>query len=68
MWLDIPGFTEKVNEWWKERVEEGSASFMFAQKLKALKERIVKWRKEQFRGLESKKTSCLCKLKALEQQ
>lgn len=44
---------------------EGSASFRFEQKLKFLKDCIVKW-KEEFRGLEERKLSCLSQIKALD--
>lgn len=44
---------------------EGSPSFRFGQKLKMLKVCVVKWRKEEFGGLEKRKLDCLCKLEAL---
>lgn len=47
---------------------KGSASFMVAQKLKHLKERIVKWKKEEFGDIESRKFSCLQKIEALKRK
>lgn len=44
---------------------EGSASFKFAQKLKFLKKKIVKWKREEFGGIESKKSTCLQKIESL---
>lgn len=49
MWLEILGFKDLLKKWWIEIVVEGSTSFIFAQKLKLLKDRIVKWKKEEFR-------------------
>lgn len=68
MWLKIPGFVEKVKLWWKEFVVEGSASFLFVQKLKHLKEKIVKWKNEVFGEIESRKFSCLQKIESLKQK
>lgn len=44
---------------------EGSTSFRFAHKLKSLKEKILRWKKEEFRGLESRKVKCLQKIESL---
>lgn len=47
---------------------EGSANYIFAQKLKMLKERILKWKKENFGGLKARKSSCLSELDKLGQK
>lgn len=38
MWLEVPEFVGRLKEWWKEEVEEGSASYMFAQKMRLVKQ------------------------------
>lgn len=53
MWLELLGFIDKVKGWWEESVVEGSTNFIFAQKLKFLKERIVNWKREEFGGIET---------------
>lgn len=47
---------------------EGSTSFWFAQKLKLLKTWILRWKKEEFEGIKSRKLSCLHKLEILEKE
>lgn len=47
---------------------EGTDSFKLANKLKLLKARIIKWKKEEFGGIESQKRNCLQKLDVLEKK
>ena len=41
MWLKTDGFIDRVQSWWDHHSFSGTPSFMFAKKLKALKEDIV---------------------------
>lgn len=66
MWLEVPGFVGRLKSWWKEEVEEGSTSYKFAQKLKLLKQRIVKWKRKEFGVVEAKKDFWLEQIKQLE--
>lgn len=68
MWLEVPGFLDKIKGWWEDCIVEGSASFRFAQNLKLLKTGISKWKKEEFGGIESRKMNCSHKLKELEKK
>lgn len=68
MSLEISGFVEMAKGWWKECVVEGSASYKFAQKLKLMKDKIVKWKKEEIGGIESRKLSCLQKIESLKER
>lgn len=45
---------------------EGFASFILAQKLKLLKECVVRWKNEEFGGIEARKLQCLSKIEKLE--
>lgn len=66
MWLEVPGFREKIRKWWEDMIVEGSAGFVFGQKLKLLKEKIVQWKNEEFGGIEKRKQACLQTLAALD--
>ena len=48
MWLQSEGFVERVSSWWGSYVFEGSPSFVFSQKLRALKHDLKVWNKEVF--------------------
>lgn len=65
MWLEIPGFLEKLKGWWRGFVIEGSASFIFVQKLKMLKECIMRWKREEFGRFNSRKSICLKRIEDL---
>lgn len=49
--MEIPGFKEKISSWWEEMRVEGSASFIFGEKLKILKEKVIQWKRKEFGGL-----------------
>lgn len=68
MWLEVPGFIEKVKEWWEAEVEEGSTSFMLGQHLKLLKEKICRWRKQEFGEIEVRKVKCLGRMEHWQQK
>lgn len=63
-WLEVPGFMERLKGWWRGFDVEGMTSFIFAQKLKLLKECIVRW-KEEFGRFESIKVASLKKIEGL---
>jgi hypothetical protein len=48
MWLKEEGFVDKVRGWWESYNYQGSPSFIFAKKLKALKGDIINWNKTVF--------------------
>ena len=41
MWLKSDGFVDRVNSWWNRHSFSGTLSYVFAKKLKALKEDII---------------------------
>lgn len=56
MWLETPGFVEKVKYWWEDYKVEGTASFIIAKKLKHIKRKILEWRKKSLGELSLEKT------------
>ena len=40
MWLKTNGFTDRVHSWWNRHSFSGTPSYVFAKKLKALKDKI----------------------------
>lgn len=68
MWLEIPGFMKKLKGWWEAIHIEESASFRFAHKLKILKDQVIRWKKEEFEGIEVRKPNFLHKLEGCEKK
>lgn len=66
MWLKMEGFTDRVHSWWNRHSFSGTPSFVFAKKLKALKEDIVQWNRLEFGHVGRKKTQLLEALKLLD--
>ena len=66
IWLKVEGFVERVQQWWNGYCFMGSPSFVFAQKLKALKEYLKKWNKEEFGDLAFRKKSLMFELLGLD--
>ncbi|KAL0011411.1 hypothetical protein SO802_006519 [Lithocarpus litseifolius] len=66
MWLKTDGFTERVYSWWNRHSFSGTPSFVFAKKLKALKEDIIQWNRSEFGHVGRKKTLLLEALKLLD--
>ena len=58
MWLKEESFVERVRHWWNGYCFSGSPSFILGRKLKALKEDLKKWNKEEFGDLAFRK-KCL---------
>jgi hypothetical protein len=48
MWLKEEGFVDKVKAWWSSSSFRGSPSFILDKKLRALKEEIKRWNREEF--------------------
>ena len=66
MWLKTDGFIDRVQSWWNHHSFSGTPSFVFAKKLKALKEDIVQWNRLEFGRVGRKKSQLLETLKLLD--
>ena len=66
MWLKTDEFTDRVHSWWNRHSFSGTPSFVFAKKLKALKEDIIQWNRLEFGHVGRKKTQLLETLKLLD--
>ena len=60
------GFVERVRQWWNRYCFLGSLSFILACKLKALKDDLKKWNKEEFGDLAFIKKCLLFELLGLD--
>lgn len=71
MWLKAEGFVDRVRLWWESYSFQGSPSFIFSQKLKALKTDLKRWNDQEFGNVEFRKKmhmEDLCALDRLEEQ
>jgi endonuclease/exonuclease/phosphatase family metal-dependent hydrolase len=71
MWLKDEGFVDRVRLWWESYSFQGSPSFIFSQKLKALKIDLKRWNDQEFGNVEFRKkmhVEDLCALDRLEEQ
>ena len=59
MWLKYEGFVDRVQHWWNGYSFVGFPGFILAQKLKALKEDLKKWNREEFGDLAFRKNNLL---------
>nr|XP_009761079.1 PREDICTED: uncharacterized protein LOC104213303 [Nicotiana sylvestris] len=66
MWLKVPGFGDKVKEWWTSYGVSGTPSFRLSKKLKLLKGDIIRWNKEVFGRVEVKMRELMYELGDLE--
>ncbi|XP_070055395.1 uncharacterized protein LOC142179788 [Nicotiana tabacum] len=66
MWLKVPGFGDKVKEWWTCYGVSGSPSYRLSKKLKLLKGDIIRWNKEVFGRVEVKMRELMHELGDLE--
>jgi exonuclease III len=66
MWLKADGFVEKVKGWWESYQVQGTPSFIFAYKLKALKGDLKKWNAEEFGNVETRLNSLWSELRVLD--
>ena len=60
------GFVERVQLWWNGYCFSGSPTFILWHKLKALKEDLKKWNKEEFGDLAIRKKCLLSELLGLD--
>ena len=62
-WMEHKDFKDLVSQWWQELVPPpGTIMFRFQQKLKALKEKICTWNREEFGNIFEDKKSMLLEL------
>jgi hypothetical protein len=66
MWLRDEGFVEKVRHWWDSFQFFGSASFVMAKKLRALKWEIKRWNLEEFGDVRERNKASHEELKSLD--
>ena len=66
MWLKKEGFRALVKPWWNSYHFQGSPSFIFACKIKALKVDLKKWNDKVFGNIECNKSKLLDDHKDLE--
>ena len=59
MWLEEEGFKDKLKTWWGSLKFTGSASYILDAKLRALKNILKIWNKEEFGLVEDKKGEAL---------
>ena len=64
--MNEEGFVERVRQWWNGYCFLGSPSFILGRKLKALKEDLKKWNKEEFGDLAFRKKCLLSELLGLD--
>ncbi|KAF5472901.1 hypothetical protein F2P56_009564 [Juglans regia] len=55
MWLKLEGFVERAKHWWISYQFNGTLSFIFANKLKALKIDLKEWNKQSFGDIRENK-------------
>ena len=66
MWLKKEGFGALVKQWWDFYQFQGSPSFIFACKIKALKTDLKKWNEEVFGNIDCNKSKLLNDLRVLD--
>uniref|UniRef100_A0A2N9FU80 Reverse transcriptase domain-containing protein n=1 Tax=Fagus sylvatica TaxID=28930 RepID=A0A2N9FU80_FAGSY len=66
MWLKAEGFVERVRSWWESYQVEGTPSFVFANKLKALKVDLKKWNETEFGNVNVQKKTLLAGLREID--
>jgi hypothetical protein len=66
MWLKKEGFGALVKQWWDSYHFQGSPSFVFACKIKALKMDLKRWNEENFGNIDSNKSKLLNDLRGFD--
>ena len=66
MWLKTDGFVDRVDSWWNRHSFSGTPSLVFAKKLKALKEDIIQWNRQEFGNVGHRKKEILGALEVLD--
>ncbi|XP_059658611.1 uncharacterized protein LOC132304928 [Cornus florida] len=64
--LRVENFQGSVRSWWEEATAIGSASFVLARKLWALKTELKRWNKEVFGNLEWRKNKVLAEISEID--
>ncbi|KAJ9697075.1 hypothetical protein PVL29_009023 [Vitis rotundifolia] len=59
MWLEKEGFKDKIKKWWGSLKFTGTSSYILDAKLRALKNILKIWNKEEFGLIETKKGDAL---------
>lgn len=67
-WLKLPNFTRRVEEWWQEFEVQGMACYVFGEKLKRLKQKLIGWNKEERRRAECDVTNWARRCKELDEK
>uniref|UniRef100_A0A2N9HPF7 Endonuclease/exonuclease/phosphatase domain-containing protein n=1 Tax=Fagus sylvatica TaxID=28930 RepID=A0A2N9HPF7_FAGSY len=68
MWLKVPEFVDKVQNWWSGYSYSGTPSFVLAQKLKALKGDLKEWNRLEFGDVGIKRQQLECELQAYDEK
>uniref|UniRef100_A0A2N9FUW6 Reverse transcriptase domain-containing protein n=1 Tax=Fagus sylvatica TaxID=28930 RepID=A0A2N9FUW6_FAGSY len=66
IWLKAEGCLERVRNWWGSYQFSGNASFVLANKMKALKGDIKKWNEDEFGHVTMKKNMMMVDLRELD--
>ena len=66
MWLKTDGFVDRVDSWWNCHSFSGTPSYLFAKKLKVLKEDIIQWNCQEFGNVGRRKKKLLGALDLLD--
>ncbi|KAG6646425.1 hypothetical protein CIPAW_07G008100 [Carya illinoinensis] len=66
MWLKSEGFVDRVKQWWSSYQFQGTPSFIFASKLKALKKDLQVWNVESFGNVGEMKKAKLLEIQEIE--
>ena len=66
MWLKMDEFVDRVYFWWNHHSFSSTPSYVFAKKLRALKEDIIQWNCSEFGNVGRKKKELLGALNLLD--
>ena len=66
MWLKMDGFVDRVYSWWNRHSFSGTPSYVFAKKLKALKEDIIQCNCREFGNVSRQKKELLGAIDSLD--
>ena len=66
MWLKSDRFVDRVDSWWNCHSFLGTPSYVFAKKLKVLKEDIMQWNRQEFGNVGRRKKELLGALELLD--
>ena len=66
MWLKTDAFVDRVYSWWNRHSFSGTPTYVFAKRLKALKEDIIQWNCREFGNVSCQKKELLGALDSLD--